>query len=78
MKPATEHKSHTVNPEKMLTVSQAAEKLGVSLMTLYSWRASKTKLDFYRDGYRVYYDPADIEAYMEAPSRRQMQKVVTQ
>lgn len=49
---------------KDLTVSKAAEILGISEAKLSQMRYTKTGPNFYRDGDSVFYTPSAIKAYI--------------
>ena len=60
--------SQEINTELFLTATEAARKLGVTYQTLANWRAARERIRFYRVGDgtkpRIYYDPADVEKYI--------------
>ena len=51
-----------------LTSTQAADLLGITVNSLERWRAASRGPVFFRTGVRgrVYYRPADVEAWIEA------------
>lgn len=48
---------------QLLTVEEAAAMLGISRSTLYAYVAQK-RFPHYRSTKRIYFDPADLDAYM--------------
>ena len=52
-----------INTQKMWTAQEVAEFLSVTEQTLYNWRQAKIRIEFYRIGRRILYDPADVKAY---------------
>ena len=56
---------------RLLTPTETAELLGVTVQTLATWRsAQRYDLNYLLVGRRVMYDPADVRAWLE--SRRQV------
>ena len=47
----------------LLSVKEAAEKLGISKHTLYAW-SSKRLITFVKIGDRTMFDPADLEEFI--------------
>jgi excisionase family DNA binding protein len=60
--------------EKLLSITEAAERLGVSRHTLNGW-VSKRKISFIKLGRRTLFNPSDLEKLIKAntvePRRRQ-------
>jgi excisionase family DNA binding protein len=55
---------------RLLSITEAAETLGVPEATLYRWRYRNTGPRSIKVGRHVKYRPEDIEAFLEcAPSR---------
>lgn len=52
--------------EKLLSVEQVADFLGVPVNTLYQWRHKGTGPTAFRVGRFLRYDPADVRAWLEA------------
>lgn len=50
----------------LLNTKDAAPRVGVTPGTLENWRVAGTGPRFIKAGKRVFYDPADIEAWKEA------------
>jgi excisionase family DNA binding protein len=53
------------NVEKLLTISEVAEMLGVPVATLYGWRYRGEGPSGYRIGRHVRYRRAKVEAWLE-------------
>lgn len=53
----------------LLTPREAAAALSVSINTLRAWRQKKVRLRYLRQGYRVWYRQADVDAYRQAHYR---------
>lgn len=54
--------------EGFITTQEAAQRLGRSRRTLEMWRTDpkfRNRLKFFSDGYRVWYDPNSVRAYLE-------------
>lgn len=51
---------------ELLTSDQAAERLHVQAATLRSWRHRGTGPAYVKVGRKVFYRPADLEAFLEA------------
>ena len=50
-----------------LTVDQAAERIGVSKNTLYSWIYQRTyKIPRYKVGHRLYFKVSDLDDLLES------------
>lgn len=49
-----------------LTPKQVADRIGVTVVTLYVWRREKRGPDFYKISNTIYYRPEDIEAWFAA------------
>ncbi|MHD0306044.1 helix-turn-helix transcriptional regulator [Rhodococcus qingshengii] len=60
-----------VNVANRLTIDQAADYVGQAKQTLYQWRGRGVGPQSYKLGSRIYYDLADLDAYVEK------QKVLT-
>lgn len=55
----------TAEPKKLLTESEAAQRLGIQAGTLTVWRSTKRyDLAFCKIGRAVRYDERDIEAFI--------------
>lgn len=52
--------------DTLLTTDEAAEALGVSKITLAIWRREKRGPRYLKIGNRVYYDPQDLDAWLES------------
>lgn len=50
---------------EMLTPKQAAEKLGVSTMTLAGWRKQGKYLNYYKIGKKISYSSDDVQAMLD-------------
>lgn len=50
-------------PNKLLSVSEAAEMLGLSKHTLNQWK-SQGRIPFIKLGRRTLFDPDDLEAFI--------------
>ena len=55
--------------EKLLSVEQVADFLGVPVNTLYQWRHKGTGPSAFRVGRFLRYDPADVRAWLQASAR---------
>jgi excisionase family DNA binding protein len=53
------------NPHRMLSVTEAAEVLGVSAWTIRQWQ-SRRKLNFYKIGRLAKFRMSDLLAFIEA------------
>ena len=53
------------NPHRMLSVTEAAEVLGVSAWTVRQWQ-SRRKLNFYKIGRLAKFRMSDLLAFIEA------------
>lgn len=51
---------------KLLPPKDAAERLGLQKRTLEHWRWKGKGPDYTRVGGRIMYDPADLDAWLEA------------
>lgn len=52
---------------KLLTTEAAAAHIGLAVSTLENWRSSgASSLRFIKCGRRVFYDPRDIEDWLDA------------
>ena len=49
---------------KMIGAEEVATLLGVSVLTLKTWRRQKKNLDFYRAGRRALYLESDVAEYL--------------
>ncbi len=62
--------------EKLLSVNDAAQRLGISRHTLNCW-VSKRKVPFIKLGRRTLFNPADLERMIKAatvePRRREIE-----
>jgi hypothetical protein len=54
------------SPTKRMSRKAAAEYLGRCVSTLDKWRAQRVCLPFYKDEKLVWYDQADLDAYLAA------------
>jgi len=54
------------NQRELLTETQAAKRLGLSVKTLQSWRYRRLGPPYIRLGGAVRYVPADLDAWIEA------------
>ncbi len=54
--------------EKLLTVGELAERLNVSVGTVYHWTASR-RIPFLKVGRRVAFDPGVVSAWLSERSR---------
>ncbi len=52
--------------ERLLTPAEAASILRVAAQTLKDWRHKRIGPVWVKQGTRVFYDPADIQAYIDA------------
>lgn len=59
--------SNNVNrkPKRFLNTQDAADYIDRNRSTLDKWRAAKIVLPFFRDGGKVMYDVADLDAYLD-------------
>ena len=57
------------NSDRLLTVTEAAAFLNISVKTLRRWRWAGKPPRFVKIGYAVRYDPADLSAFIEAGRR---------
>jgi predicted DNA-binding transcriptional regulator AlpA len=53
----------------LINETEAAQKLGLSVKTLRRWRWAGNPPPFLKIGAAVRYDPADLEAFIEAGRR---------
>lgn len=65
-----------INMEKLLSVTDAAQRLGISRHTLNGW-VSKRKVPFVKLGRRTLFNPIDLERIIKAntfePRRREVE-----
>ncbi len=57
----------------LLTTQQLAQRLGLALITLQTWRAQGVGIPFVKVGHRVFYRLADVQRY----ERREMRALTT-
>ena len=57
-------------PEVLIKESEAAERFGLQVSTLRRWRWAGCGPRFVKIGAAVRYDPADLDAFIEAGRRR--------
>ena len=60
--------SGTEAPERLMTVAELGEMLGIPVTTLYGWRCRGEGPTGYRIGRHVRYRRAVVEAWIEAQS----------
>jgi excisionase family DNA binding protein len=51
--------------ERMATISEVAEHLGISVQTLYNWRAQKIGPKNIKVGNKIRYRWADVDAWLD-------------
>jgi hypothetical protein len=66
--PSADVVSSPANP-RLVPVSVAARRCSISVNTLAKWRMTGAGPKYVKMGWRVYYDPADIEAFIESSKR---------
>jgi len=59
----------TIEIQKLLSVAEAAERLGVSMSYLNKLRATRDGPPFVKIGARVVYDPVDLAAWLDGQKR---------
>jgi excisionase family DNA binding protein len=64
-----------VNMEKLLSVTDAAQRLGISRHTLNGW-VSKRKVPFIKLGRRTLFNPVDLERIIKANTVKPKQQEV--
>ena len=57
-------------PQKLITEHETAERLSIRVCTLRKWRWEGRGPRFVKIGAAVRYDPADVDAFIEAGRRR--------
>jgi excisionase family DNA binding protein len=67
-------KSTPENPQRLLTVKEAAQYLSISVSTLYGW-VWQRRVPFVKIGRAVRFDPRDVEAFVEANKQRSRQTI---
>jgi hypothetical protein len=65
----THRPSPTSRREPLLDTEMAAERLGVARQTLAVWRLKGRGPEFISMGRKILYDPATIDAFIEANRR---------
>ncbi len=58
-------KQQTKEPEKLLTIQEAADLLNLTVPTIYS-KVSKREIPFMKGGKRLYFSSAELMAYIKA------------
>lgn len=61
--------SHQTLPDRLLTIAEVADYLGVPVGTLYQWRHKRTGPTGIRVGRHVRYRPREVEAWLESLAR---------
>lgn len=51
---------------RLLTPAETADILRVAVQTLADWRYKKIGPVYVKQGTRIFYDPADVQAYIDA------------
>lgn len=60
---------HPALPERLLTIAEVADFLGVPVGTLYQWRHKRTGPKGIRVGRHVRYRPLEVEAWLDSLTR---------
>jgi excisionase family DNA binding protein len=61
--------THAMLPERLLTIAEVADYLGVPVGTLYQWRHKRTGPKGIRVGRHVRYRPREVEAWLDSLAR---------
>lgn len=57
-------------PKRLITLNQAARRLGVRPGTLYKWKCAGKNLTFYKIGAGVKCDPDEVAQFIEKGRQR--------